>query len=148
MKKIGHFSGTICHKLLTRFSSNLVCEVVFMEGITMQINFGKIRPVVIEIQGVVNSDLVVLVNSTLVCSMAFLTAETWPCVLMKYCLLCYCTVGGHGRFCMWMSVHVCSLIELRMSQLIWLFLEVLVWVTAVHICQLFLSLFLYAYIAR
>ena len=42
----------------------------------MQINFGKNQTVVIEIQGVVNSDSALLVNSTLVCSMAFLTAET------------------------------------------------------------------------
>ena len=41
VKKIGHFSGTNMSRTTNQFSSNLVCEVVYMEGITMQINFGK-----------------------------------------------------------------------------------------------------------
>ena len=42
----------------------------------------EIDPVVIEIQGVENGDLVVPVNNTLVCHTAFLATDTQPCVLM------------------------------------------------------------------
>ena len=46
------------------------------------VNFIENSPVVIEIQGVENSDLVVLVNNKLVCRTAFLAADTQPCVLI------------------------------------------------------------------
>ena len=46
------------------------------------INLIEIGPVVIEIRGVENGDLVVPVNNTLVCHMAFLAANTRPCVLI------------------------------------------------------------------
>ena len=53
-----------------------------MEGIRY-VNSIEIVPVVIEIQGVENSELAVPVNDTLVCHMAFLAADTQPCVLIK-----------------------------------------------------------------
>ena len=46
-----------------------------MEGIKY-VTLTQIIPVVIEIQGVENSNLVVLVNNTLVCSTPFLAADT------------------------------------------------------------------------
>ena len=46
------------------------------------VNMIEISPVVIEIRGVENSELVVPVNNTLVHHMAFLATETQPCVLM------------------------------------------------------------------
>ena len=46
------------------------------------VNFIENGPVVIEIQGVENSDFVVLVNNTLVCRTTFLAADTQPCVLI------------------------------------------------------------------
>ena len=46
------------------------------------VNFIENGPVVIEIQGVENSDLVVLVNNTLVCRTIFLAVDTQPCVLI------------------------------------------------------------------
>ena len=52
-----------------------------MEGITY-LNLIEISPVVIEIKGVENGKLPVLVNNTLVSHMAFLAADTRPCVLM------------------------------------------------------------------
>ena len=48
MKKIGNFQKHISCKLLSRFSSNLVCDVVYMEGIKY-VNLIEISPVVIEI---------------------------------------------------------------------------------------------------
>ena len=39
-------------------------------------------PMVIEIQGVDNSELAIPVYNTLVCYMVFLAADTQPCVLM------------------------------------------------------------------
>ena len=45
-------------------------------------NIIEIGPVVIEIRGVENGNLAVLVNNTLVCHMAFLAADTRPCVLI------------------------------------------------------------------
>ena len=51
----------ISQKLLSQFTSILVCKVVYMEGITY-VNLIEIGPVVIEIRGVENSDLVVPVN--------------------------------------------------------------------------------------
>ena len=46
-----------------------------MEGITYE-NLIEISPVVIEIRGVTNGELVVPVNNTLVCHTAFLGADT------------------------------------------------------------------------
>ena len=46
------------------------------------VNLTEISPVVIEILGVENGDLVVLVNNTLVCCTSFLAADTQPCVLI------------------------------------------------------------------
>ena len=46
------------------------------------VNLIEIGPVVIEIQGVGNLELMVLVNNTLVCHTAFLAADTQPCVLI------------------------------------------------------------------
>ena len=60
-------------------SSNLVCRVVYMEGIKY-VNMMEIGPVVIEIQGVENSKLVVPVNNILVRHTAFLAADTRLCV--------------------------------------------------------------------
>ena len=55
-----------------------------MEGIKC-VNLIEIGPVVIEIQGVENGDLVIPVNNTLVCPcrMSFLAADTRPCVLIS-----------------------------------------------------------------
>ena len=52
-----------------------------MEGIKY-VNFIEISPVVIEIRGVENSELAVPVNNTLVHHMAFLAADTQPCLLV------------------------------------------------------------------
>ena len=52
-------------------------------------NFIEIGSVVIEIQGVENGDLVVLVNNTLVCHTSFLATDTQPCVLItRLCNTC------------------------------------------------------------
>ena len=56
-----------------------------MEGIKL-VNLIEISPVVTEIRGVENGELVVPVNNTLVRHTAFLAADTRPCVLM--CKLC------------------------------------------------------------
>ena len=53
-----------------------------MEGIK-HVNLIEIIPVVIEIRGVENGNLAVPVNDTVVCHMAFLAADTQPCVLIK-----------------------------------------------------------------
>ena len=45
-------------------------------------NLIEIHQVVMEIRGVENGGLAVLVNNTLVCHTAFLTADTRPCVLI------------------------------------------------------------------
>ena len=52
-----------------------------MEGIKY-VNLIEISPVVIEIRGVENVDVAVPVNNTLVRHMAFLAADTRPCVLI------------------------------------------------------------------
>ena len=46
------------------------------------VNVIEIGPVVIEIRGAENDELAVPVNNTLVHHMAFLAADTRPCVLM------------------------------------------------------------------
>ena len=73
VKKIGQFSGT--HISRTTWPSNLVCRVAYMEGIKY-VNLIEIGPVVIEIRGAENSELVVPVNNTLVSHMAFLATDT------------------------------------------------------------------------
>ena len=45
-------------------------------------NLLEINPVIIEIRGVENGELVVPVNNTLVCHTAFLDANTGPCVVI------------------------------------------------------------------
>ena len=52
-----------------------------MEGIKY---VNLIGPVVIEIRGAENGELAVPVNNTLVHHMAFLAADTRPCVLIQY----------------------------------------------------------------
>ena len=52
-----------------------------MEGIKY-VNLIEIGSVVIEIRGVENGELAVPIN-TLVCHMAFLAADTQPCVLIS-----------------------------------------------------------------
>ena len=47
------------------------------------VNLIEFSLVVIEIRGAENDELEVPVNITLVCHMAFLAADTRPCVLMK-----------------------------------------------------------------
>ena len=47
------------------------------------VNLIEISPVVIEIQGIENGELAVPVNNTLVHHMAFLAADTRPCVLIS-----------------------------------------------------------------
>ena len=53
-------------QILSRVSSNLVCKVMYMEGIKY-VNLIEIGPVVIEIRGTENGDLVVPVNNTCTC---------------------------------------------------------------------------------
>ena len=53
-----------------------------MEGI-QYLNLIEIVPVLIEIQGVENTELAIPVNDTLVRHMAFLAADTQPCVFIK-----------------------------------------------------------------
>ena len=55
---------------------------MYMEGIKY-VNLIEISPVVIEIRGVINNDLAVPVNNTLVYRMSFFTADTQPCVLIR-----------------------------------------------------------------
>ena len=81
MKKIGQFSGTHISRTTGPILSNLVCRVVYMEGIKY-VNLIEIGPVVIEIRGAENGDLAVPVNNTLVSHMAFFAADTRPCVLI------------------------------------------------------------------
>ena len=52
-----------------------------MEGIKY-VNLIEIGPVVIEIRGAENGELVIPVNNTLLRRMAFLAADTRPCVLI------------------------------------------------------------------
>ena len=80
-RKLGNFQKHISHKLLSRFSLNLLCKVVYM-GCIKYVNWIEIGPVVIEIWGVENGDLAVPVNKTLVCHMTSLAADTRPCVLI------------------------------------------------------------------
>ena len=54
-----------------------------MEGIKY-VNLIEIGPVVIEIRGAENGELVVPVNNTLVSHTAFLATDTRPCVLITF----------------------------------------------------------------
>ena len=56
--------------------------VTYIEGINY-VNLIAIGPVVIEIREVENGELVVPVNNTLVCHMAFLAADTRSYILIR-----------------------------------------------------------------
>ena len=75
MKEMRQFSEHISCELLSQFLSHLVCRVAYIEGIKY-VNLIEISPVVIEIQGTENNELVVPVNNTLVHHTAFLAADT------------------------------------------------------------------------
>ena len=81
LRKWDNFQEHISHELLGQVPSDLVRRVAYMESIKY-VNLIEINPVVIEIRGVENGKLVVPVNNTLVCHMAFLAADTRLCVLM------------------------------------------------------------------
>ena len=66
---------------MDRFLSDLVCRVVYMDGIKYM-NLIEICPVAIEIRGAENGELAVPVNNTLVSHTSFLAADTRPCVLI------------------------------------------------------------------
>ena len=55
--------------------------IAYMEGIRC-VNFIEVTPVVKEIQEVENIELAVPISNTLVYHMAFLSADTQPCVLI------------------------------------------------------------------
>ena len=80
---MGQFLGThvLSCELLSQFSSNLVCRVVYMESIEY-VNLIEIGSVVIEILDVENGELAVPVNNTFVNHTAFLITDTRPGVLM------------------------------------------------------------------
>ena len=59
---------------------------MYREGIKC-VNLIEIGQVVIEIRGTENGELAVPVNNTLVYYMAFLAADTRPCVLISTCLI-------------------------------------------------------------
>ena len=63
---------------------------MYVEGIKC-VNLIEINPVVIEMRGVENGELVVTVNNILVCYTAFLASDTTMC-LDCYCLLASYTV--------------------------------------------------------
>ena len=67
---------------------------MYMEGIKY-VNLIEIGPVVMEIQGIENSDLVVPVNNTLVCCMSFLAADIQPCILI-WALYCSLDLSCHS----------------------------------------------------
>ena len=75
MEKIGQFLEMYISPTTKSIFSNLVCKVVYMEGIKY-VNLIEIILVVIKIREVENGDLVVPINSTLVCHMSFLAADT------------------------------------------------------------------------
>ena len=58
---------------------DFACRVTYMEAIKY-VNLIEISPEVIEIRGVENRQLAIPVNNTLVCHMAFLAADTRPCL--------------------------------------------------------------------
>ena len=93
-RKWGNFQEYISCKLLGHFLLNLIEELhMYMESVKYM-NLVNIDIVVIEIQGVKNGELEVLVNSIRTYSShGFLGADTRLCVLMlmiQYlCLLCH-----------------------------------------------------------
>ena len=97
---MGNFQKHISRKLLGQFPSNLVCRVACMDGIKY-VNLIEIDSVVI--RGVENRKLVVPVNNTLVCHMAFLAADRRPFVLIMvfytyiFSLSCGCAIFTFGR---------------------------------------------------
>ena len=59
---------------------------IYIEGIKY-VKLIEIGPVIVEIQGVENSELAVPVNDTLVSHMTFLAVDTRPCVLIMVILV-------------------------------------------------------------
>ena len=90
-RKWDNFQEHISHKLQGRFLSNLVCRVAYIQGIKY-VNLIEIGLVVIEIWGVENDELAVLVNNTLVRHTAFLAPDKRPCVLILPIMLALCLV--------------------------------------------------------
>ena len=80
-RKLDNFQKRIFQKLLSRFPSNLVSQIMHMGDIKYA-NYIEISPVVKEIWDIENGDLAVPVNNTLVCHMSFLATDTWPYVLI------------------------------------------------------------------
>ena len=79
MSKIRQNSGKISQNaILISFHFKLVCRVVYMESINYT-NLIEISSVVIEIWGIENGDLAVLVNNTLMYQLA---ADTHLCILI------------------------------------------------------------------
>ena len=68
------------------FPATLVCKVAYIEGIKY-VNLIEIGLVDLEIRGIENGELVVLVNNTLVCHMALLATDIQPYVLIMFCCL-------------------------------------------------------------
>ena len=104
-------SCTVSCKLLSHFSSNLACKVMYMQGIKY-LTLIEICPVVIEIWGVENGDLAVPVNNTLVCHMSSLAADR-PCVLiplrkwLQHCILPQIYAGSYINLCMVLPYYKC-----------------------------------------
>ena len=80
-RKLGIIQKHMSHEIPSRFSSNLLCRVAYVEDIKY-VNLIEISPVVIEIWGVENGKVAVLINNTLLRHTAFLAADTQPCLDM------------------------------------------------------------------
>ena len=82
-KRKGEENGAIFRTHISRTTGPISFKfgIAYMEGIKY-VNLIEIGSVVIEIQGVENGELTVPIN-TLVCHMAFLAADTQPCVLIS-----------------------------------------------------------------
>ena len=80
-RKSGNFQKRIFQKLLGWFPLNLVCRVMYMEGIKY-VNLIEIGTVVMEIRQGEYGYLAVPVNNPLVCHTSFLAADTRLCVLI------------------------------------------------------------------
>ena len=65
-----------------------------MEGIKY-LNLIEIGPVVTELRGAENGELAFLVNNTLVSHMAFLAADTRPCVLITIPQHIFCFLSNN-----------------------------------------------------
>ena len=96
-RKLDNFQKCISYKLLIRFSLNVVCKVVYMEGIKY-VNLIEISPAVIKMWGVENGDLAVPVNSTLVCA-----CLSWPLIhnCMSWCPLHFFVSSGFFHMYIW-----------------------------------------------